>query len=299
MSSYTDSVNPGDSATLQDFIKAEIASHEFPQPDEDTLYVIYLPMGTNVTIQDGSQSATTCVQAGGYHNHTVVTLDGGATLDVPYALIPQCFVLLGIDPIVAASHEIIEAATDPVPTATTANGYYMDQTRDAWLAVTAAEVADVCALLKIFAANPLASPSPDETTEGMYTVQRSWSNTTVRAGHAFCQPAPAGPYVNVAPSQEKLVMHTGDMQVVELTAFSDQPTSDWSVRVVDFGQLMNPFGTPALSLQLDSQTANNGSKLHLTVKVTGTVDPMMGAPFVIVSTSGSDVTFWPMIVETQ
>ena len=122
------------------------------------------------------------------------------------------------------------------------------------------------------------------------------------AGHDPCVPVPSTPYFNVAPSVEKLVMTTkGQSQTIELTGFSEAAVPDWNVQVVDWGYLTTLKTT--LTFTLDKSTANNGTTLHLTVTVAGTVDPKAGAPFVIISTpttgNGTGVGFWPGIVETQ
>jgi hypothetical protein len=262
--------------------------------------VIYFPSTTTITMPNNGQTATSCQQFGGYHSHVVLDKAGGGTVDTAYAIVPQCTnPLLGIKTSVSASHEIIEAATDPLVTDQQANGYYMDQTRDAWTSISAAEVGDVCALLKDFATNPFASPSADEATEGSFTVQRSFSNKSLLANNDPCVPAPAGVYFNVAPETETLKMNTGDTKTVTLTGFSNGPTADWDVKTLDFTALTNPFGGGGvLSLSLDKAKANNGTTLQLTVKVTGTVDAQTGASFVIISTSGNKVSFWPMIVHT-
>ena len=293
---YTDSTTPGDASTIKDFIKAHVADGSFPAPDDNTLYVIYFPTGSTISMKNGTQNASSCQQFGGYHNNVQI-----GSVQAAYAIIPQCSALLGINVTTAASHEIIEAATDPLVGDTTANGYYMDQTRDAWLAVGAGEVGDVCALLQAFGAGGLGStgPGPHEYVESGYTVSKSFSNKSVKENHAPCVPAAAGPYFAVAPEVEKLVLQTGQSKTIELTGFSDGPTSDWDVKVMDMGALSNPFAQPVLGLTLDAAKANNGTKLHLTVKVNGTVDATNGAPYVIIASSGNVVNYWPGIVETK
>jgi hypothetical protein len=303
--SYTDtaSLDGGAPSTIKDFIKTEISNGTFPAPDENTLYAVYFPSNPHITLSSGTQKAQSCVAFGGYHSSTTVETANGP-LQVPYAIMPTCplLQLLGIQTTVAASHEIIEATTDPFVSDVQANGYYMDQSRDAWQAITAAEVGDVCALLQDFQ-GVVVSPPPNPPASvyqfGSFAIQRSFSNASLLAGHDPCVPAPSGVYFNVAPNVEKLVLQTGQSQVIQLTGFSEAATSDWNVKALDFGYLATLKTT--LQLTLDKTTANNGTTLNLTVKVTGTVDPVNGAPFVIVSwsTNGQQVAFWPGIVETH
>jgi len=220
---YTDTAYvDGGASSIKDLISQNVHSGVFPAPDSNTLYVIYFPSSSTITLTAGTQTAQGCTAFGGYHTHVPVTTPTGAVVDVAYAVIPQGLFcsLLGA-PTYAASHEIIEAATDPYP-GTTANGYYMDQTRDAWLAISAAEVGDVCALLMDFqaiAVSPPPNPSASVYVESTYNVQRSFSNVSVLAGHDPCVPTQGGPYFNVAPAVEKLVMSTvGQHQTIALTS---------------------------------------------------------------------------------
>jgi hypothetical protein len=297
-SSYNDSSKPADTSSIKDFINAHIADKSFPEPDENTLYVIYFPSSTSISLANGGQNATSCTAFGGYHSFLHATKPSGGTVDVAYAIVPQCNnPLIPVNTQEAASHEIIEAVTDPLVSDTTANGFYMDQSRIAWTQISAAEVGDACALLKDFAANPLANPGPEEYSESGFTVQKSWSNSAVLAGKDPCVPQGTDPYFNVAPEAEKLIMKKGDSKVVELTGFSSGPVSDWDVKAIDFSSLSNPFAPKVISLSLDQAKANNGTKLHLTINATGTIDPNSGgASIVLVSTSGNAVSYWPLIV---
>jgi hypothetical protein len=301
--SYTDtaSLDGGAPSTIKDFIKTEVSNGTFPAPDENTLYAVYFPNNPHITLSSGTQKAQSCVAFGGYHSSTTVDTANGP-LQVPYAIVPNCplLQLVGIQTTVAASHEIIEATTDPFVSDVQANGYYMDQSRDAWMAITAAEVGDVCALLQDFQAvvvSPPPNPPASVVQFGTFAVQRSFSNESLLAGNDPCVPTLGGTYFNVAPNVEKLVMTTGQSQTIQLTGFSEGTVPDWNVKALDFGYLATLKTT--LQLTLDKTTANNGTVLNLTVKVVGTVDPVNGAPFVIVSWSGSQVAFWPGIVETH
>jgi hypothetical protein len=301
-SSYTDSADTSetDGGTLKEFIAAQVAGGTFPEPDANTLYVLFIPAASSVTLTDQGQSVQSCIAFGGYHHHVQLNTATGI-VDTPYAVVMNC-VLLGLQPTVGASHEIMEATTDPILTNAGPTGFYMDQTRDAWLSVSAAEVGDVCALLRDFSQYlyPKAPPpTPDVYVWDSYDAQRLYSNESVQAGHAMCVPTNYPVYFNTAPSVEKLVLQKGQSQTIELTGFSDGPTSDWTVNVVDFTYITTL--TQVLTLTLDNTTANNGTTLHLTVDVTGTVSPTNGAPFVIVSSNPTtgDLNFWPGIVETQ
>ena len=83
---------------------------QFPRPAPGTIYVLWYPESTSITLQ----GRTSCQTFGGYH-------EGGALTDgtpFSYAVLPRCD---GEDQTglaqltLAASHELIEASTDPQP----------------------------------------------------------------------------------------------------------------------------------------------------------------------------------------
>lgn len=132
-------------ATIQQTLQKEIQSNSsIPKPDANTLYFIYLPLGTAV-VQGGSRS---CQAFCGYHD----TFGSG----IYYAVMPfpNCAGCLGgmttLDALTStSSHELCEAITDPVP----GQGWYDD---------THGEIGDICAW---------------QTKKlGNYTVQLEWSN---------------------------------------------------------------------------------------------------------------------------
>jgi acetyl-CoA carboxylase carboxyl transferase subunit alpha len=131
------------------------------------------------------------------------------------------------------------------------------------------------------------------------------NNAAAKAGHSFCVPTPAGPYFNMVPDAEKLVMKKGDTRTVKLTGYSDGAASSWSLKAIDYASLMSNGGlgglggSPILNLSLSQDSASPGQSVTLTVEVTGTVDPSNGAPIVIVSKSSSTAYYWPLLVTTQ
>ena len=93
-----------DDATIQTWLATEFAGTDgFPTPDANTLIVLYYPSTTTVTLQ----GATSCQTFGGYHNSAQV-----GSQQIAYAVVPRC---TGITTTGAASHELIEASTDPQP----------------------------------------------------------------------------------------------------------------------------------------------------------------------------------------
>jgi hypothetical protein len=139
---------PGSSVAdsdIQSMLQQQIGNNpDFPQPNANTLYFVYLPSGVTVTL-GGSQS---CSAFCGYHD----TFGSQTYYAVePY---PDCNGCLGGLAAFAAltttsSHELCEAITDPVP----GQGWYDDAN---------GEIGDICAW--------------QTKTVGQYTVQQEWSN---------------------------------------------------------------------------------------------------------------------------
>ena len=136
--------NSVDDSAIQQMLQAQIDTGVLPAVTANTLYFLYLPPGTTVTMSDGSSCKDFC----GYHNAT--------PNNVFYAVMPYpgcvgCQGGLDTFPVLCStsSHELCEAITDPVP----GQGWYDDNN---------GEIGDICAW---------------KTKQvGAYTVQLEWSN---------------------------------------------------------------------------------------------------------------------------
>jgi hypothetical protein len=132
-------------ASIQHMLQQELSvNSDFPQPDRDSLFFVYLPPGTAV-VQGGSRS---CQAFCGYHN------DIGGQLFYAAMPYPGCQGCTGtLSPFDAltstSSHELCEAITDAVP----GQGWYDDVN---------GEIGDICAW--------------KTRVVGGYTVQLEWSN---------------------------------------------------------------------------------------------------------------------------
>lgn len=129
---------------IQAFLQNNIGS-ALPAATPNSLYMVYLPSGTSVSMGGGASCTTFC----GYHD----TINNAVFYGVlPY---PDCSGCLGglqaFDALTSvSSHELAEAITDPVP----GTGWYDDAN---------GEIGDICAW-------------QTETIAG-YTVQKEWSNS--------------------------------------------------------------------------------------------------------------------------
>ncbi len=305
--SYTDSTVLGGASTIQQFIKNQLDAATLPAPVTDTVYVIYFPQGTQITLASGGQTAKSCQTFGGYH-HSMKYGSG----QIAYAILPECknagngmSQLEGV--IFSSSHEISEAATDPYFTQSAQGempGGFNINTQDLnaipWdLALGGGEVADLCPFL------PYGGFGYAE--ENGYKLTRVWSNLAAKANHNPCVPADPGPYFNVAPEKNKgthVKIELGQSATIALHAFSDMPVKPWSVTAVDVDSFQGG-GTP-LTFDFDGQasaTVNNGDVINMTITRDNFAKP--ASPFgpiaMLISTSadGQSTNYWPIWCYTQ
>ena len=283
-------LSDGDVQTwLTDKIKNDAT---FPKPDASTIYTLFYPKGTNVTNFGG----TTCQEFQGYHDS--FPLD--ASTNVIYAIVGRCpppvSTITDADEMTAeASHEVVEAATDPLPSSKPAY-ITVDANSHAWELLAGGEIGDLCG----------AYPNVFYVPTGFdHLMQRVWSNANAAAGHDPCQPDAPAPYFNSAPVMSDTIhirvggltvttqgvkLAVGAETTIELDLYSDGPTSGpWTVSVLD---ITSAFfgGQPALQFTLDRTTGQNGDKLNLTIKYLRAV--VGGAPFWIQNDLGKAQTFW-------
>lgn len=245
-----------------------IGAGSVPPPDGDSLYALFLPPGTALALA-GYQG---CVDVGGYHSESFVTSDGGKT-KFAYAVLPRCggfgggFGLGALT--VAASHEFIEAATDPFPY--TSPGYFFDQ-GDAWSA-NLGEVADLC--------------NGGTVTLGEFVVTRSWSIAAAAKGEDPCQP-PHLAYFGAALDPDTQTAQTGGTVDFTVRAFSTIPLSS-PMHV----QASTGFaGTAGLGFSIDDAELDNGDVTTLHVAVPDTFGPG-SYPFQLdASRGGGNTHFW-------
>jgi hypothetical protein len=284
-------------ATIDDSeIKTWLASEldgthpEWPAPDADTLYVLYYPPGTTVTIQ----GASSCVAFHGYHSEAQV-----GSKHVPYSVVSRCASIpevnvTGIQYVSAvASHEIVEALTDPLPDV---NPAYSgpDNDHQAWALALGGELGDMCALQGEVFFMPSDFP---------YTVQRIWSNAAAKANKDPCVPAYSGTntYVEARPVTTDTVLFDyygsigstkgvhvplGQTKTIELDLLSSGPTAGFSVSAGEAGTT-----TPNVTLTLDKNTGSNGDKLHLTIAPHSTNQTYGGELVIVRATLGTRKTY--------
>jgi hypothetical protein len=307
---YSDS-DRGGASTLQAWLANAITAGVLPGPDanpvSNTLYVIYFPETTTVSLDD----MTSCVNGDfdGYHGSMAM-----GSQQIVYAVVVECPPLPTAFPgapqptvlqsaTVAASHEIVEASTDPSGTQL---AYYLDTTDPTnwgWMDIAGAgEVADLCV-------DPFAL-GQDETSSGSFTVQRIWSNANAASLLDPCNPIPEGEvYFNAAPRQSVFVLDVGASATFEVSAFSDGTMSDWTLSAADWSDSVT---TSYLSFSIaggtetDASTeiqVNDGSAVQVTVTLLadpGTLTTHEADGVIVSASAGSDgvpkAHWWPFIV---
>jgi hypothetical protein len=259
-------------------------------PSANAIYVISYPASATITLQGG----TSCVDFGGYHNSTTV---GGT--EVAYAVIPECASsgssTLDITTN-AASHELVEASTDPY-VLTTMPTYAMVDQDHYYLAVLfggGGEIGDMCAWWP----SSLFTPS-----DFAYQVQRAWSNTAAREGRDPCQPELPGEvffnsvplltdtvsilYNNQAYSTLGAKIAVGASKTIPVQLHSEGPTRPWRVDAVAIDGTWNMSNN--LTFAWDRQSGQNGDTLHLTITAAA-IDPTFGGDFFLIESTIGNTT---------
>ncbi len=313
--------SPVTAASIQSWVASQIQSGAFGTPDSQALYTIVYPQSTTITqpnpVSPVLGDIQSCVAFGGYHDDTQVQGDAG-TQGYPYAVIPTCGTVLD-DLTAVLSHEWVEAATDPLVTASgpfTLSGgpqsafYTVDPAHAVWAVLGGGEAGDLC--------EPEAPAVYVTPSDLGHLVQRTWSNASAQASHDPCVPALAGQaFFDSAPVLNETVTFTssltgsittqgvtipvGQSKTIEVDLFSDGDTGGpWTVTADDvLAKYYGSYGiTSSLDFAWDRTTGVNGEKLHLTITVKSASIIGNGHAFMITSTKGTRDTVWPgMIVE--
>jgi hypothetical protein len=292
-----------DDADFRTWLASKLAGSRpaFGAPDAQTIYAVFYPAGTKVTI--GTQ-LTGCVNSGGYHWDTTVG-SGSTATDVAYVVMPRCSLLgnlTGTDVLTSvASHELAEAVTDPL--SQTSPAYFaIDDAHFAFGDYYEPEIGDLCVQDRYLVAKP---------ADIGYTVQRLWSNASAAAGHHPCVPqqstyfvaqpvlvdsATVAGYYGTATTRV-VTVPLNRSKTIDLQLFSDAPMAAWSVVPYDVATVRGSGGAE-LTFSLDRSTGTNGDVLHLTITRTkaaarGFSEAMIWSR----SADGTESNFVPFIVD--
>lgn len=289
---------PSDPNDAEEFLTLELKAQNLPPPGPQTLYLVYFP-----------QSASSCAGAPGYHTSFADKPVG----TVVFAVTQYCPTgdLTGLQAEeLEASHELIEATTDPLydPTAsapTSTAGYQILDPTNPFFALGGA-VAELC-MVPGCPACPVP-PVVDPATG--YLTARVWSNAAAAADDQQpCNPSWTQGYFNVSPSPNTpQVVAAGASVTFSLTGWSaEQTTPPWTIEVAPSGQGFVP------GLSFTEDTIQSGQTVALTVTVPAGTPSGTQAVVYVYSGSGPMpldggealdggspyVGYWPLVVAAQ
>ena len=264
---------------IQALIASKIQDGTLPSGNQ-VLYLIYYPPGT--VVQSVFGDADTCVSVGnaaigGYHWEGQ---NGAAPF--PYAVVPTCQNESLADIQASASHELMEAATDPFPS--TKPAWVLTDPTNPWSALDG-EVADFCELLT--------------TTEGGYSLQQVWSNSAAKANDRDpCVPSPSTPFYNATATPGTVQMvAAGQSFTFEIKGWSSAPVAPWMISADAISSPLADGTSFDPKPMLDATTLQNGQSAHLTVTVpAGTASKASALIFLTSSRSLTDFSIWPVVV---
>lgn len=282
-----------DDTAIAAFIAGKIAANEVPAPVYgQTLYVIYYPDTTDITLQ-GEHS---CHSFGGYHSELLA-----ANMHVPYAVLPRCDSfnqLAGIDAVTApTSHELLEAVTDPLPL-TNATYQFPEANGLAWALAGGGEVGDLCE----FNDDAFFMPS-----DYFFYVQHIWTSHSAFLAEDPCQPS-SKTYIAAAPIlPDTLTINIGGGNTIQANGIQIAQgnsktinlqliaSSTWPSTIQVEAQDAEFYfgGQPALTFNLSAPSGSVGDTLQLTVNRVGSSTVYGLAPFMIkASSAGVNRTWW-------
>jgi hypothetical protein len=282
-----------DDSAIQTWLANKIDSKDpqFPRPAPDTMYALWYPESTTVTLE-GQQS---CSAFGGYHNGWKLA-DG---TPFSYAVMPRCpqqgggTIMDGLS--TAASHEFIEACTDPQPFDAPAYAA-PDSNHSGWLLAEASEVGDMCEFDQSAYYQPTGYP---------WYVQKIYSNSAAWAGTDPCVPADSPDYFYAAPQVPDLEtldllgtgnpvptalvkIPVGSSVTVPVLLVGSADITTMQLQAFDLNQLT---GQPSvLSLTLSATSGAPGQTVQLTITKMS-AESMGAGGFAILSQSGQTQTF--------
>lgn len=296
----------------------------FADASASSIFVLFYPSTTTISQPPSMKS---CVDFGAYHGSAQATVNGQPVL-VAYAVIPECVgsgAFSTLDDVTwSASHELVEACTDPYTDRNGSPPYgYIgtgpaNSTSDPYAAWSfgvfgsygTMELADMC--------NAEFTGSVYWPPGFPYVVQRSWSNAAVKAGKDPCAPYLQGESVYflaqpvfdpdfavheaMNPPQympsvsfttqgttlttQGLKIPVGSSATIPLILWSDAPKAHpWTVTVDDPAVAIGSQ-SPHLSFSQDATMGNNGDVIHVTIHVKSANATSGGEVFRVTSTDG-------------
>ena len=294
---------------LESFIVDHVtATADWPAPDDQTVYAVFVPEATNLT--SGSAGKDACNSYEGYHSEHVS--DDGSTHTLFAIIDEKCHdssqAVLDYSTSVA-SHEIGEASTDPHTNSDTALTGFDDE-HLAWEVFNSRqdENGDACEFYD--------DANTENASDLPYTVQRLWSNAAGAAAHDPCVPADGSAYFNVTPLDQEDIsvvvppkrthetatkgyrIPVGKTKTFAVGFVSDGPVDPWNIEALE-GDGQSDVKSPRLEVSLDKSSGQNGEKAWVTVKV-AQKGKRNGILLTIKSTrDGAAARYMPILIEAD
>jgi hypothetical protein len=264
-------------ADIELLLEREASQGLRPHLGPDALVLVYLPPGVTLRAASGRPY---CRGKRAYHR--MLHLE---QISFAYAVMPRCGGAAELTS--AASHEIVEAATNPDPGQ---RGFVIEPVSDnAGFTASGVEPVDPCGLIH---------RDRHRTQENGFVMQRSWSNRNARAGRDPCVPVRSHkPYLALVPRAAVLRLpHVGASATIELQAAADRPVAAWAVSALDLtgGQ----EGSGYVEVKLDRASVAAGDVAVLSVRVIK-LHPKRSSVVGLVSTLGEHTHLWPILVSMR
>jgi hypothetical protein len=200
---------------LQSYVSGVLDGGAGVSPNGNTIYVLYLPHGVSFA------DTTDCGYHSAYPDSMTSTGDelAAVTRCMPYSGETELGQLTRV-----ASHEIVEAATDPL-----SKGYNLGEPTSqpwtasvwqGWVGAGHAELGDFCEGTRTFEA-------ADGGPSGGWESQRMYSNASAADGGDPCIPPYDEPYYSSSAPQGWYGVQAGSTVEIPLTGWSVAPTSEW------------------------------------------------------------------------
>ena len=288
------------SGQIETWLKAKLAgpTPAFGTPDASTLYAIYYPSGTTITMDGAGEQGQSCAGYGGYH----FEIDAGGT-QVGYAVLPRC---LDIDELtIAASHEYFEWVTDPFPKTKPAYNK-LDDDHWAWQAAFIGELGDLCTFLDRENLKP---------ADIGFEVQRQWSNKLSLAGKYPCAPTKSTPYLQAIPTAEDLAIvpassgfgkstktkairvPPGGERTIDVLVYSDQAAGQSvPMRVMSYQQFYGGKGGAKSGFTFTLEEAYGKTGATVPVTISAPKEAASDIMMMLAYTSQTTVNYWPVLV---
>ena len=263
---------------VEELLAREAKAGRLDPLDADTLLLVYLPAG--VRLSDAFVPRYCGEGPRAFHR----ALKLGES-KVAYAVLPRCSG--EADLTATASHEILEAATNPDPSR---RGFAFERSpSSAGFTAAGVEPVDPCGLLV---------SGTHLTTESGFVVQRAWSNRRASQGRDPCVPARGDqPYVALIPRQPAVrLTREGESATITLDATSDRPAPAWITTVFDLSRQQGGDLCLEVSLSKFEVTAGQTADLNITLRNRSAGRTCLA---LIVSTLGEHSHAWPVAVITR